>query len=179
MSVFPSPLPPSLSLKFGPVVRTKWIKKCNLSMRDKPTKKKIMGPSMYLEWHFRNVLMYHRTIFKYQVKVFRVLFLYHNRSKLPFLKKRKKCNRQRCGQGEQVSYRDPPQTRLSDCSSCFLFDYNESRNREVKKRPMYECRCDERLTTNSEKSTCLTYTRNDSTISKSFPVSEKGYTFLL
>jgi hypothetical protein len=29
---------------------------------------------------------------------------------------------------------------------------------EIKTRPMYECRCDERLKTKSEKSTCLGYT---------------------
>jgi hypothetical protein len=31
-------------------------------------------------------------------------------------------------------------------------------NREVKTRPMYECRCDERLKTEDEKSTRLLYT---------------------
>jgi hypothetical protein len=36
--------------------------------------------------------------------------------------------------------------------------YYESRKREVKTRPMYECRCDERLKTKSEKSTRLSYT---------------------
>ena len=34
--------------------------------------------------------------------------------------------------------------------------YYESRKREVKTRPIYECRCDERLKTKSEKSTRLT-----------------------
>jgi hypothetical protein len=29
---------------------------------------------------------------------------------------------------------------------------------EVKTRPIYECRCDERLKTKVEESTCLTYT---------------------
>ncbi len=36
--------------------------------------------------------------------------------------------------------------------------YYESRKREVKTRPIYECRCDERLKTKSEKSTRLGYT---------------------
>ncbi len=39
-----------------------------------------------------------------------------------------------------------------------LVVYYESRNREVKTRPMYECRSDERLKTKSEKSTRLGYT---------------------
>ncbi len=34
----------------------------------------------------------------------------------------------------------------------------ESRTRELKKRPIYECRCDERLKIKVEKSTRLTYT---------------------
>ena len=38
------------------------------------------------------------------------------------------------------------------------FVYYESIKREVKTRPMYECRCDERLKTKDEKSTRLTYT---------------------
>ncbi len=36
--------------------------------------------------------------------------------------------------------------------------YYESRNRELKTRPIYECRYDERLKTKSEKSTRLVYT---------------------
>ena len=36
--------------------------------------------------------------------------------------------------------------------------YYESIKREVKTRPRYECRCDERLKTKTEKSTRLTYT---------------------
>jgi hypothetical protein len=44
----------------------------------------------------------------------------------------------------------------------FLFSvsflYSDSRKRELKTRPMYECRCDERLKTKSEKSTLLGYT---------------------
>ena len=36
--------------------------------------------------------------------------------------------------------------------------YYESRKRELKTRPIYECRCDERLKTKSEKSTLLVYT---------------------
>ncbi len=38
-----------------------------------------------------------------------------------------------------------------------LFVYYESRKRERKTRPIYECRCDERLKTKAEKSTHLTY----------------------
>ena len=37
--------------------------------------------------------------------------------------------------------------------------YYESIKRELKTRPIYECRCDERLKTKSEESTSLTYTR--------------------
>jgi hypothetical protein len=40
----------------------------------------------------------------------------------------------------------------------FFFVYDESRRRELKTRPIYECRCDERLKMKSEKSTRLTYT---------------------
>ena len=36
--------------------------------------------------------------------------------------------------------------------------YYESRKRELKTRPIYECRCDERLKTKAEKSTRLAYT---------------------
>jgi hypothetical protein len=36
--------------------------------------------------------------------------------------------------------------------------YIESRKREVKTRPIYECRCDERLKSKTEESTRLTYT---------------------
>jgi hypothetical protein len=36
--------------------------------------------------------------------------------------------------------------------------YYESRNRELKTRPIYECRCDERLKPIDEKSTRLVYT---------------------
>jgi hypothetical protein len=36
--------------------------------------------------------------------------------------------------------------------------YYASRKRELKTRPIYECRCDERLKTKSEKSTRLVYT---------------------
>ncbi len=39
-----------------------------------------------------------------------------------------------------------------------LFVYHESRNRKLKTRPIYECRSDERLKTESENSTRLTYT---------------------
>jgi hypothetical protein len=38
------------------------------------------------------------------------------------------------------------------------FVCSESRKRELKTRPIYECRCDERLKTKSEKSTRLSYT---------------------
>jgi hypothetical protein len=40
----------------------------------------------------------------------------------------------------------------------FRLIYYESRNRELKTRPIYECRYDERLKTKSEKSTRLSYT---------------------
>jgi hypothetical protein len=36
--------------------------------------------------------------------------------------------------------------------------YYESIKREVKTRPIYECRCDERLKTKAEESTRLAYT---------------------
>ncbi len=36
--------------------------------------------------------------------------------------------------------------------------YYESRKRDLKTRPIYECRCDERLKTKAQKSTRLTYT---------------------
>ena len=36
--------------------------------------------------------------------------------------------------------------------------YYESMKRELKTRPIYECRCDERLKTKVEESTRLTYT---------------------
>ncbi len=41
-----------------------------------------------------------------------------------------------------------------------IFDlfYYESRKRELKRKPLYECRCDERLKSKSEKSTRLSYT---------------------
>ena len=39
-----------------------------------------------------------------------------------------------------------------------LFVYYESRKRELNTRPIYECRCDEKLKTKSEKSTRLAYT---------------------
>jgi hypothetical protein len=39
-----------------------------------------------------------------------------------------------------------------------LYVYYESRKEELKTRPIYECRCDERLKTKDEKSTHLTYT---------------------
>ena len=37
--------------------------------------------------------------------------------------------------------------------------YYESIKRELKTRPIYECRCDERLKTKTEESTRLVYTR--------------------
>jgi hypothetical protein len=40
----------------------------------------------------------------------------------------------------------------------FIVVYYESMKRELKTRPMYECRCDERLKTKDEESTRLTYT---------------------
>ncbi len=36
--------------------------------------------------------------------------------------------------------------------------YYESMKRKLKTRPLYECRCDERLKTKAEESTCLVYT---------------------
>jgi len=42
---------------------------------------------------------------------------------------------------------------------CFIFVvFYESIRRELKIRPIYECRCDERLKTKAEESTRLTYT---------------------
>jgi hypothetical protein len=38
----------------------------------------------------------------------------------------------------------------------FIVDYSESRKRELKTRPTYECRCDERLKTKDEKSNVTT-----------------------
>ena len=46
---------------------------------------------------------------------------------------------------------------LSYCTAK-LFVYYLSIKWELKTKPMYECRCDERLKTKSEESTCLTYT---------------------
>ncbi len=40
---------------------------------------------------------------------------------------------------------------------CYL-DFWVSRKRELKTRPIYDCRCDERLKTKDEKSTHLDYT---------------------
>jgi hypothetical protein len=40
----------------------------------------------------------------------------------------------------------------------FSFVYCESINRELKIRPIYECRCDERLQTKTKEFTRLTYT---------------------
>ena len=39
-----------------------------------------------------------------------------------------------------------------------VYDYYESIKREVKKRPIYGCRCDERLKTQAQESTRLTCT---------------------
>ena len=39
-----------------------------------------------------------------------------------------------------------------------LFVYYETIKREIKRRPIYDCRCDERLKTKAERSTRLTYT---------------------
>ncbi len=47
-----------------------------------------------------------------------------------------------------------PQNRVSYPTSAELgFVYYESMKRELKTRPMYECRCDERLKTKVEEST--------------------------
>jgi hypothetical protein len=43
-------------------------------------------------------------------------------------------------------------------SKIVLFVYNESIKRELKIKPISECRCDERLKTKSEESTRLGYT---------------------
>jgi len=43
-------------------------------------------------------------------------------------------------------------------SSVSPFVYYESVKRELKRRLIYECRCDERLKTKTEESTRLTYT---------------------
>ena len=42
--------------------------------------------------------------------------------------------------------------------SFILVVYYESLKRDLKTRPIYECRCDERLKTKDEESTCLTDT---------------------
>ena len=41
---------------------------------------------------------------------------------------------------------------------CTLLVYYESIKRELKRRPIYECRCDERLQTKTKEFTRLTYT---------------------
>ncbi len=41
------------------------------------------------------------------------------------------------------------------------FVYYEMTKRKLNKRLIYECRCDERLKTKGERSTCLTYTVRD------------------
>jgi hypothetical protein len=53
------------------------------------------------------------------------------------------------------------ETRLRDerlASVKGEFVYYESMKRELKTRPIYECRCDERLKTKAEESTRLAYT---------------------
>ena len=42
---------------------------------------------------------------------------------------------------------------------CMLVVYHESIKRELKTKPIYECRCDERLKTRVEESTSLTCTQ--------------------
>jgi hypothetical protein len=49
-------------------------------------------------------------------------------------------------------------TRLTYNGLVEFIVYYESRKRELKTRPVYECRCDERLKTKSEKCIRLTYT---------------------
>ncbi len=44
------------------------------------------------------------------------------------------------------------------CHPVFFFVYFESIKRKLKTRPIYECRCDERLNTKAEESTRLAYT---------------------
>ncbi len=60
----------------------------------------------------------------------------------------------------RYKYRDDRQDHLAgtSCSQKDWVVYYESRNRDPKTRPIYECRCDERLKTKSEKSTRLGYT---------------------
>ena len=53
---------------------------------------------------------------------------------------------------------DPPEDRVISMFVGFRVVYYESMNRELKRRPIYECRCDERLKTKDEGSTRLTYT---------------------
>jgi hypothetical protein len=48
--------------------------------------------------------------------------------------------------------------RRHEVSTFKVVVYYESMKREVKTRPLYECRCDERLKTKAEESTRLTYT---------------------
>ena len=54
-------------------------------------------------------------------------------------------------------------THWGKCNTLFLggqdrIVYYESRKRDLKTRPIYECRCDERLQAKAEKSTRLAYT---------------------
>ena len=46
---------------------------------------------------------------------------------------------------------------VADFRGCFVV-YYESIKRELKTKPIYECRCDERLKTKPEESTSLVYT---------------------
>ena len=48
--------------------------------------------------------------------------------------------------------------RVKRFYECLEIFYYESRKKELKTKPIYECRCDERLKTKSEKSTRLSYT---------------------
>ena len=47
---------------------------------------------------------------------------------------------------------------LSKMKAQYQMLFHESIKRELKTRPIYECRCDERLKTKAEESTRLTYT---------------------
>jgi len=58
----------------------------------------------------------------------------------------------RCGLARAISGKG------EDLQVCCLLDDYESIKCELKRRPIYECRCDERLKTKAEGSTRLEYT---------------------
>ncbi len=57
---------------------------------------------------------------------------------------------------KKKSYTNENMNFETNIEKCFV--YYESIKRELKRRPLYECRCDERLKTKVEGSTRLTYT---------------------